>query len=79
MIKLGGNIFIPLINLLHALLAERTHVENLMIEKQCVGLSNQARLIIRQKESAVIIDKMRDWLDKSLLQSPKQSKLGNPQ
>ena len=47
------------------------------IEKQCVGLSNKARLTIRQKESNVIVNEMRAWLDKSLLQSPKQSKLGN--
>ncbi|MCG6202742.1 IS66 family transposase [Psychromonas antarctica] len=47
------------------------------IEKACVDLSNQSRLTIRQKESNVIINEMRTWLDKSLLQSPKQSKLGN--
>ena len=46
------------------------------IEKQCADLSHQARLPIRQKESAVIINEMKTWLDNSLLQSPKQSKLG---
>jgi transposase len=47
------------------------------IEKRCADLSNTARLVIRQKESAVIINEMKAWLNKSLLQSPKQSKLGN--
>ena len=46
------------------------------IEKQCANLSNEARLLIRQKESAVIINEMRSWLDKSILQSPKESALG---
>lgn len=46
------------------------------IEKQCAELSNRERLTIRQKESSIIIKEMRVWLDKSLLQSPKQSKLG---
>lgn len=47
------------------------------IEKQCADLSNKTRLAIRQKESAIIINEMREWLDKSLSQSPKESKLGN--
>jgi transposase len=47
------------------------------IEKQCADLTNKARLATRQKESAVIINEMKEWLDKSLLQSPKQSRLGN--
>ena len=46
------------------------------IEKQCADLSNAARLAVRKKESAVIINEMKAWLDTSLLQSPKQSKLG---
>jgi transposase len=46
------------------------------IEKQCAELSNKERLTSRQKESSIIISEMRAWLDKSLLQSPKQSKLG---
>ncbi|MEI6897356.1 MAG: IS66 family transposase [Psychromonas sp.] len=47
------------------------------IEKRCVHLSNVERLAIRRQESCMIINEMRTWLDKSLLQSPKQSKLGN--
>ncbi len=46
------------------------------IEKQCTDLSNEAWLLIRQKESSVIINEMRSWLDKSILQSPKESALG---
>lgn len=47
------------------------------IEKECADLSNITRLARRQKESAIIINEMRKWLDKSLAQSPKESKLGN--
>ena len=46
------------------------------IEKQCSDLSNEERLRTRQKESVRIINEMRVWLDKSLLQSPKESTLG---
>ena len=46
------------------------------IEKQCAELSNKERLTIRKNKSSIIISEMRAWLDKSLLQSPKQSKLG---
>ncbi len=46
------------------------------IEKQSTDLSNEARLLIRQKESSAIINEMRSWLDKSILQSPKESALG---
>nr|WP_245542354.1 transposase [Psychromonas hadalis] len=46
------------------------------IEKQNADLSDDARLLIRQKESSVIINEMRTWLDKSILQSPKISALG---
>ena len=46
------------------------------IEKQCADLSNEARLLIRQNESASIINEMQAWLDKSILQSPKESALG---
>ncbi|KPU83194.1 hypothetical protein JI57_02125 [Psychromonas sp. PRT-SC03] len=45
------------------------------IEKLCAEFSNKERLTIRENESSVIISEMRAWLDKSLLQSPKQSKL----
>jgi transposase len=45
------------------------------IEKQCAVLSNKARLVVRQEESILIINEMRVWLDKSILQSPKQSNL----
>jgi transposase len=47
------------------------------LEKQCADLSNKARLASRKKESSLIINEMREWLDKSLSQSPKESKLGN--
>lgn len=46
------------------------------IEKECADLSNEARLLVRQKESSIIINEMRIWLEKSLLQSPKGSVLG---
>ena len=46
------------------------------IEKQCADLSNKKRLVRRQKESSIIINEIKQWLDKSILQSPKESALG---